>query len=319
VAFSESPFDEQTLYVGSDDGLIHITEDGGETWRKMDSFPGIPRLIYTSAVLASRHDPDRVYVLFNNHKRGDFTPYVLRSDDRGRSWTSIAGNLPDRHVLWDIIEDPENPDLLFLGTEFGVFTTLNGGEEWFELGDLPTIPVRDMEIHEGMGDLVLGTFGRGLYVMDDYTPLRGMAQAATAGDAMLFSIRDAYTFQPIQYYSAGSGAGNYTAPNPPFGAILNYYLPSGSSGEDVVLVVRDEAGALVAEVEGDGKRGLNRAIWNLRARPPEPEEGEPQRSRRRQGPLVEPGIYTVTLEARVGEASRTLGEAQQVRVVPLAF
>ncbi len=173
VAFSESPFDENVLVAGTDDGLIQITEDGGASWRKFDSFPGIPSLIYLSSVVASRHDPDRVYATFNNHKRGDFAPYVLVSEDRGRSWSSITGDLPDRHVVWDLIEDPENENLLFLGTEFGLFFSLNRGGSWTQIrGNAPTIPFRDMEIHEGMGDLVVATFGRGFYVLDDYTPLR---------------------------------------------------------------------------------------------------------------------------------------------------
>ena len=210
-----------------------------------------------------------------------------------------------------------NPDLLFLGTEFGLFATLDGGDRWIELtGNLPTIPVRDMEIHEGMGDLVTATFGRGFFILDDYTPLRTAARAISADAATLFPIRNAHSYEPIRYYSPGSGGGNFTAPNPPFGAVLTYYLPSDEGAEEVVLVVRDDAGGRVSEVEASGKAGLHRAVWNLRSRPPEAEEGAQQR-RRRLGPLVEPGIYQVTLEARVGEVVRTLAESQMMRVLPL--
>jgi hypothetical protein len=318
VAFSESPFDENTLYLGTDDGLIQRTEDGGATWVKMDAFPGIPTLIYTSSVVASRHDPDRVYATFNNHKRGDFTPYVLRSDDRGRTWQSIVGDLPDRNVAWDLIEDPVNEDLLFLGTEFGLFYTLDGGREWVEFTEeSPTIPYRDLEIHQGMGDLVAATFGRGFMILDDYTPLRMLASVMEAGEPALFPVRKAWSYEQIRYYSAGSGAGDYTGTNPPLGAILNYYLPRGMSAGDVALVIRDGDGEVVAEVEGGASGGLNRAIWDLRAPPPPPPEGSEGRSRRRQGPLVEPGVYSVTLEMRDGDEARVVSASVEVEVVLL--
>ena len=318
VAFSESPFDENTLYVGTDDGLVQRSEDGGTTWHKSDSFPGIPTLIYVSSVVASRHDPNRVYATFNNHKRGDFTPYVLKSDDRGGTWHSIAGNLPDRHVVWDLIEDPVNEELLFLGTEFGLFYTLDGGEEWVEFTEgSPTIPYRDLEIHEGMGDLVAATFGRGFMILDDYTPLRWLASVSGGGEVALFPIRKAWSYEQIGYYSAGSGAGDYTAPNPPLGAILNYYLPQGMSTGDVALVIRDGEGEVVAEVEGPASPGLNRAIWDLRALPPTPGEGTADRGRPRRGPLVEAGVYSVTLEVREGGEARMVSGPQEVEVVNL--
>jgi len=317
VAFSESPFDENTLYVGTDDGLLQLTEDGGDTWRKMDAFPGIPTLIYVSSVVASRHNSDRVYATFNNHKRGDFTPYILRSDDRGRSWTSIAGNLPDRHLAWDLIEDPVNDDLLFLGTEFGLFYTLDGGGEWVEFTEgSPTIPYRDLEIHEGMGDLVAATFGRGFMILDDYTPLRTLGAAREVDGPTLFPVRKAWTYEPIRYYSAGSGAGDFTGPNPPFGAILNYQIPSAIGPGELVLVIRNDQQDVVAEVEVSGSAGLNRAVWDLRGPPPPAAEGEGQQ-RRRQGPLVEPGSYSVTLEVKRGGEQAVLSGPQRFEVVSL--
>jgi len=320
VAFSESPFDENVLYVGTDDGLIQITEDGGASWQEMDAFPGIPTLIYVSSVVASRHDPDRIYATFNNHKRGDFDPYVLVSEDRGQTWTSIAGDLPDRHVVWDLIEDPENENLLFLGTEFGLFFSTNRGGNWVELtGNAPTIPFRDLEVHEGMGDLVVATFGRGFFVLDDYTPLRSVGTELLAQNAALFPIRDSYAFEPIRYYSAGSGAGAFTSENPPLGAILNYHLREAVPGEDatVVLVVRDGQGEMVAEVTGTNAKGFQRAIWNLRGPAATSPEGTGQRGRRRQGPMVGPGVFSVTLEARVGEEVRVLAGPERVNVLPL--
>ncbi len=286
----------------------------------MDGFPGIPTLVYVSSVVASRHNPERVYATFNNHKRGDFTPYVLLSENRGRTWTSITDDLPDRHVVWDLVEDPQNENLLFLGTEFGLFFSVNRGGNWVELtGNAPTIPFRDMEIHEGMGDLVLATFGRGFFVLDDYTPLRSASPELLAQSAALFPVRDSYAFEPVRYYSAGSGAGAFTAENPPFGAILNYYLREVVPGEatEVVLVVRDRDGEVVAEVAGSNVPGFQRVIWNLRGPPASPPEGASQQFRRRQGPMVGPGVFSVTLEARVGEDVRVLAGPERVNVLPL--
>ncbi len=315
VAFSESRLDPDLMVVGSDDGLIHITQDGGTNWRRIDNFPGIPTLAYVTCVVASRHDPNRIYAVFNNWKRGDFTPYVLRSDDLGESWTSIAGNLPDRHVGWDLVEDPENEDLLFLGTEFALFFTSEGGGNWVELtGNLPTIPFRDIEIHEGMRDLVAATFGRGWWVLDDYSPLREVTPQLMAQEAALFDIRHAYIYNPLGLFEASSG--EYAAENPPFGAIVNYYLREPVSGASVIMVVRDGDGELVAEVEAQNQPGIQRGVWNLRTQPP-PQEGSQQSRRPRLGPLVDPGTYFVSLEARVGAETTQLAGPQPLVVIPL--
>jgi hypothetical protein len=305
VAFSESPFDQDLIVVGTDDGLIQVTEDGGDTWRAMDSFPGIPTLIYVSSVVASRHDPDRIYATFNNHKRGDFQPYILRSDDRGESWTTIASDLPARHVVWDLVEDPEVAGLLFAGTEFGLFFSPDDGGHWIELGNgLPTIPVRDIEIQEREGDLVLATFGRGFYILDDYTALRDLARSGVPSRPTLFDVRTATVFEPIRYFMAGSGAGDFATENPPFGAIVDYLIPASepANGATLALVFRDASGRVQAEVEAEKSPGLHRGVWNLRLAPPgaAAQEGQGRQGRRGPGPLVEPGRYTVTLE-RKGE------------------
>jgi hypothetical protein len=242
---------------------------------------------------------------------------VLRSDDRGRSWTSIAGDLPDRHVAWDLVEDPENENLLFLGTEFALFLTADGGERWIEMeGGLPTIAYRDIEIHEGMGDLVTATFGRGWWVLDDYTPLRSVTPDLLNQDAALFDVRQAYVYSRLGYYESSSG--EYVAENSPFGAIVNYYLREPVPDEDgVVMVIRDGAGAQVAEVPAGNEAGIQRTVWNLRSQPPQTETEEGQRRRARTGPLVEPGTYTVTLEARSGDLGRQLAGPVTVQVVPL--
>lgn len=323
VSFSESHLDADLMYVGTDDGLIQVTEDGGESWREIDSFPGIPTLIYVSEVLASRHDPDRVYALFNNHKRGDFTPYALKSNDRGRTWSSIAEGIPDRNVTWTLVEDPVNEDLLFLGTEFGLFFSVRQGDGWTRLrGGLPTIPVRDLEIQEREGDLVVATFGRGFYLLVDYTSLREISAERLAEAAILFPVRPALLYDPVRYVLGGSGDANYTVPNPPYGATVTYYLRELVAGEDgLFLAVHDAGGDLVAEVPATNEAGMQRVTWNLRHKAEEDggEDGAAgeRGDRSRFGPSVQVGTFTVTLQQGAGDSAIALAAAQTVRVVPL--
>ncbi|MFG0320226.1 MAG: WD40/YVTN/BNR-like repeat-containing protein, partial [Planctomycetota bacterium JB042] len=177
VSLSESPLVEGLLYVGTDDGLIQVTEDGGGTWRKVETFPEVPDRPYVSRLEASLHSKDRVYAAFSAMKDGDFAPYVLRSDDRGRTWTSIVGDLPDRNIVWSLMEDHVKEDLLFAGTEFGCFVTLDGGEKWHKLAaGIPNVAVRDMDLQRRENDVVVGTFGRSFYVLDDYSPLRHLTE-----------------------------------------------------------------------------------------------------------------------------------------------
>ena len=172
VSLTESPLAEGVIYVGTDDGLIQVTEDGGENWRKIEKFPSVPEMTYVSCLYASLHDPNTVYAAFDNHKQGDFKPYILKSNDRGKSWQSISGDLEEPFVVYSVIQDHINPELLFTGTEYGVYFSINEGKKWIQLkGELPTIAVRDIDIQRRENDLVLGTFGRGFYVLDDYSPL----------------------------------------------------------------------------------------------------------------------------------------------------
>jgi photosystem II stability/assembly factor-like uncharacterized protein len=231
VALDESPLVSGLLYVGTDDGLVQVTEDGGANWRKVASFPGIPELTYVSDLCASRHDDGVVYATFDNRKSGDFTPYVLKSTDRGRSWFSVRGDLPDREVVYTIVEDHEQPHLLFVGTEFGVYATLDGGAHWHRLkGGIPTICVRDLEIQRRENDLVAGTFGRGFYILDDYTPLRKMSEELLQdSEAVLWPVKDAWRYIQRSRLGGRNGRGSqgatfFAAPNPPFGAIFTYYL-----------------------------------------------------------------------------------------------
>ncbi|HEX6200128.1 MAG TPA: glycosyl hydrolase, partial [Thermoanaerobaculia bacterium] len=230
VALSESPLVEDLLYVGTDDGLVQVSEDGGGSWREVGTFPGVPERTYVSRLEASRHDPDTVYAAFDNHKMGDFKPYVRESTDRGRTWTSIAGDLPERGTVYALAQDAEDADLLFAGTEFGVFFTPDGGGKWIQLkGGMPTIAVRDLAIQDRETDLVAGTFGRGFWVLDDYSPLRDLTQERLEAEAVLYPVEDPWVYMP-GYTPLGirgpgfQGASYFTAPNPPFGAVFTYYL-----------------------------------------------------------------------------------------------
>lgn len=301
VALSESPKKEDLLYAGTDDGWIHVTEDGGKIWRKLERFPGVPERTYVSRVLASQHEARRVYASFNNHKNGDFAPYLLKSEDAGATWKSLAGKLPANHPVWAIAEDPVDANLLFVGTEFGLFFTVDGGENWTRLkSGLPTIAVRDLAIQKQMSDLVVGTFGRGIYVLDDYSVLRQLTRERLQKSLTQWTPREAVQYIPTRQYGlrgkAFLGEGFYTAENPAYGAVFTYYLsekmetrkerrqkeekkakevkryPTGeelrAEAEEeapaVVLEIRNEAGEVVRRLTGPVSKGFHRVAWDLR-------------------------------------------------------
>ena len=232
ITLAESPKQEGLLYAGTDDGLVQVTEDGGASWRRIEHFPGVPDTTYAIQVVASKHSAGTAYAVFNNHRSGDFRPYLLRTTDKGRTWTSIAANLPARGSVYTMAEDFVEPNLLFAGTEFGLYVSTDGGGKWSQLkGGLPTIQVRHIAIQERETDLVLATFGRGFWILDDYSPLRSLAAAnvASRGDATLLAVRQAPMFIPAEPFMGGDGPGffgaqYYTAPNPPNGAVFTYWL-----------------------------------------------------------------------------------------------
>lgn len=246
VALAESPLNEDLLYAGTDDGLVHVSTDGGNNWTKFATFPGVPDTTYVNELIASAHDEATVYAAFNNHKRGDFRPYLLKSTDRGATWTSVAANLPERGSVYAIAEDPEAPGLLFVGTEFGCFATVDGGKHWRKLGaGLPTVAVRDINIQEREKDLVVATFGRGFYIMDDYSALRELSREVLDQEAHLFSVRDAFQYRPYSPIAASEsiswlgpkgfqGETYYVGDNPEFGAAFTYYLKEGYKSKKAV-------------------------------------------------------------------------------------
>jgi photosystem II stability/assembly factor-like uncharacterized protein len=333
VALTESPLVEDLIYVGTDDGLIQVTDDGGENWRKLDAFPGVPHMTYVSCLMASRHDADTVYACFDNHKNGDFKPYMLKSTDRGQSWTSISGDLDERQIAYSIAEDHVRPELLFVGTEFGAFYTLSGGEKWFKIGGLPTISVRDVDIQRRENDLVFATFGRGFYVVDDYSPLQIVTVEDLGKDAHVFPIKDALFYIPSRKGRGSQGASYWTASNPPFGAQFTYHMKKGldggpkpkhedgkpdydglraqdrARGSSVMLLIRDESGEIVTRLRGSSGKGVHRSSWNLRS------GGGGFRG----GPYVLPGTYTVTVAKEVAGEVTELSEPEPFEVVPLAL
>ncbi len=225
VSLAESGLKEGLIYVGTDDGVIQVTEDNGQNWTKATSFPGVPEYTYVSDVTPSNFDENVVYATFNNTKSDDFKPYVLKSSDKGKTWVSINGDLPENGSVHVIVQDKVDENLLFVGTEFSFFFSLDRGKTWIKLsGGLPDIPVRDIVIQERENDLVIATFGRGFYIIDDFSPLRGLSkEKLDSTDAMIFPVKDALMYIPVgdRY---GEGSAIYRAKNPEFGATFTYYL-----------------------------------------------------------------------------------------------
>jgi photosystem II stability/assembly factor-like uncharacterized protein len=229
VALAESPKKEGLIYVGTDDGLIQVTDNGGQSWTKYEKFPSIPDTTYVSRLAASQHDANVVYAAFDNHKNEDFKPYLLRSADSGKTWTSIGGNLPENGPVLAFAEDTVNSNLLFAGTEFGAFFTVDGGAHWVQLkGGLPTIAVRDVVVQPREGDLVIATFGRGFYVLDDISALRQIKAESVEQGAALFPVKDSLLYMerhPLGGPKKGyQGDAFYAAENPPYGAVFTGYL-----------------------------------------------------------------------------------------------
>ncbi len=345
VSIDESPLLEGLLYVGTDDGLVQVTEDGGKNWRKIERFPGVAQWSYVTDVFASPRDVDTVFVTLNNWQRGDYKPYIVKSTDRGRTWTNISGNLPAKHDVWSIVQDHVNGSLLFAGTEFGVFASVDGGQQWVQLkGGMPPAQVRDMTVQKRENDLVLATFGRGFYVLDDYSALREISAATLAEDARLFPLRDGSLFNVMGLAPAGSAgllpmSGNWSAPNPPFGAVFTYHvgqeLPADAK---LVLTISDDAGRPIRRMDIDKGAGLRRVAWNLRMDPPAaPAPGSPEAAAAgrggqagrggfgggqagrggNQGALVQPGRYKATLGRMVGDIVTPIGTPQSFGVVQI--
>lgn len=304
TTLTESPLDQNMLFAGTDDGAMHVTTNGGTSWTALTWPAGVPANAYVYQMLASQHDKQTVYAIFNQHRYGDFKPYIYRSKDAGKTWTAIQTNLPDRGSVYTVAEDYINPSLLFTGTEFGLFTSIDGGAHWVQLkAGLPTIAIRDLEIQKRENDLVMASFGRGFYVLDDYTPLRHMKVEDLQKPAVIYPVKDAMMFIPTNSLGVRGkgfqGESFYTAANPAVGAVFTYYLkddiktlkkkrqekeaeqikkglpvyyPSIDSlrAEDnqvepyILFTIRDESGAVVRRLRAPASKGLQRINWDFR-------------------------------------------------------
>jgi photosystem II stability/assembly factor-like uncharacterized protein len=328
----ESPIRQGLLYVGTDDGVISVSRDGGASWTRYTKFPGTPDETYVSRVVASRFNEGTVYATLDNHRNNDFKPYVIKSTDYGQHWTSIASNLPANGSVQVIREHPRNGNLLFVGTEFGAFYSPGGGASWTQLKyNLPTVAVHDIVIHPRENDLVIGTHGRGIYIIDDITPLERLSEAA-ARPTYLFPVKPATEYNPNSSVPGGiRGAGalgdrEYSAPNPAFGAAITYFIrDSLPKGAEIVLGIYDAAGRRVRELTANKKPGMHRVTWDLRnaapytVRRPASQVGEPEFRRRDPvGPFVLPGRYTARLSVKNAPAPAVEQEVPiEVRSDPL--
>ena len=320
TSIAESPLVEGLLYAGTDDGLIHVSENGGKDWRKIERFFDVPNEAFVNDIKADLHDPDTVYACLDHHKTGDYKPYLIKSTDRGKTWTSMVGNLPEKHLCWRIVQDHEKAELFFLATEFGIFCTLDAGEKWFKLGGgLPTIPFRDLEIQKRENDLIGASFGRSFYVLDDYSLLRDATPELFDKKFHMFPIRRAFWYSQTSRIGGTrgfQGDSMYVAKNPDYGAVFNYYFKSKfeskkakrkkkeaalkKAGKDIpilsidelraeseeraprnLLRISDSSGTVVAKLSLSGSSGIHRAVWGLRM------EG----LTRFGGPMVAPGTY----------------------------
>mgnify|MGYP001218823398 CR=1 FL=1 len=298
VSLTESKVQKDLVYSGSDDGVIAVTENGGNEWNLIKTFPGIPEYTYVSDILADRFDANVVYATFNNTKRDDFAPYVLKSTNKGKSWVSISANLPKTGPVHTIEQDPVNPNLLFLGTEFSFFISFDGGISWTEFKNgLPTIPVRDIAIQERENDLVIATFGRGFYVLDDYSPIRNYKKEILDKPGYIFPIKEAKMFVQDNVFDQ-QGSMMYVAKNPPVGATITYYvdtvpktardmrkdaekklfekgeyIPQPSARDlsleereikpYLIFTITDESGTVINKMFKSASKGVDRITWNF--------------------------------------------------------
>jgi hypothetical protein len=346
VSLSESPKKQGLLYVGTDDGLIQISEDDGGSWTKVDGIKEVPTNTYVNQLVASMHDENVVYGAFNNHKNGDFKPYLFKSTNKGKSWTKIANGLPERGSVYTIAEDHVDPKLLFAGTEFGVFVSVDGGSNWLALkGGLPTVAVRDIDIQREQNDLVLATFGRGFWVLDDYSTLREINADAKSKDAIFFNNRPGLTFIYDSKYGYGGagfqGASFYTAKNPDLGARLTFFVKevpkttkaerksaekdARKEGTDItypskeqlrkeaieeapyfIFVIKDSKGNEVKRFTKNAKAGVQTVMWDGKWSEFNVNTKKSPLSKTGSAYLALPGNYTVSLFMSAGNAVKEL-------------
>ncbi len=303
TSIAVSPQNEKIIFIGTDDGLIQVTENEGQSWRKIEvSAMGVPVRSYVNDIKADLFDENTLYVALDNHKEGDYLPYLVKSTDKGTTWTRMENGLGDKNLVWRIVQDHINKDLMFVATEFGLYFTVDSGENWTEFqGGVPTISFRDLAIQRRENDLVAASFGRGFYILDDYSALRNVSKSQIDQEASLFTPRKAWWYIERSLLSfnnirGSQGSQLYVAPNPDFGAVFTYYLKDSyksleeerqanekektgnipfpgwdALGDEtreidpfVYVEISDQSGNVVNRIVAPNKKGFNRVAWNLK-------------------------------------------------------
>lgn len=327
ITIAESPVQAGVIWVGTDDGNIQVTRDGGSTWSKVNGNVGdLPEFAWIAKIDASSHDAGTAFVAVDNHRYDDFAPYVFKTADYGQTWTNLAGGLRQDDYVKVVRQDPREANLLYVGMERGIYASWDGGNAWSSIRNgLPAVSVRDIKIHRRDNDLVIGTHGRGAFILDDITPLQELGTAIRQ-DSYLFPIRLATRWQTARK-DASQGQRSYSAPNPPTGAIIHYFL-NEAPGENarLKLVVSDASGEAIRTVdllaeddeENEPKAGVNRTVWNLTHDGPMPVQGEEPQTGffgPPTGPRVAPGTYTVALKGNGIDHSQTVAVRGDPRVL----
>lgn len=306
TSISESPLQPGLLFVGTDDGNVQVSRDGGATWTNVSGkVPGLPKLTYVTRMVASQHDDAVAYAAFDGHRNNDFKSYVFMTSDYGESWKDISANLPEGATVNVIREHHRNSNFLVVGTEQGAFFSLDRGQQWNKFrGNFPNVPVDDIVIHSRENDLIFGTHGRSIWILDDISPLEQLGEAVLDSPAYLFDIRPA-TISNLFSHKGNLGHKVFVAPNPPYGAIISYYLKEET--KDIRLLIKSAEGKTIRELKGVKEAGINRVVWDMRYSVPDT-SGTQQQGRifRASGPFVLPGEYQVVLKIGDREMAKTV-------------
>lgn len=320
ITLAESPIQKDQIWAGTDDGNLQVSNDGGKTWTNLiKNISGLAANSPVSAIEPSRTNAQLTYAAFDRHMLDDFRPYIFKTSNGGKSWQNISGNLPAKAYVQVVREDPKNPNLLYAGTEIGLFASYDGGASWgrLNLKNLPHVSVHDIVVHPRENDLILATHGRSVWILDDATPVQQMSAQILGKAAHLFPVRPALRFA-TRFTRYGIGDAIFTGPNPPYGSLITYYLKEKPDDKATFKVqIFDRANKLVFELDRPAKEaGLNRVAWNLRHTGAElrrlPTDEEMMFGGGPRGPLAVPGNYTV--KVTVGE--QVLEQPLEVRLDP---